>query len=443
VRIEIPAKGARTRHLDYSSLTPEDFESLVGELLVSRGLDVRGRGRGPDDGRDLIATEIRSRSIGPPDRFVTLVQCKHNGSRALAVQDLDSIVDRCAQHGANHYLLVCSGKASAALARMRDDFERQRPGGPSFTIWDGVDLERELLQPEFGPHLARFFEMAMRPPSPSTAGLRSNSCSEAQERLASRFGLHRVVACETPSDYALLSDALGSVAAQYFTDNAPENAVVGVSCGRTVFTMADSLPRFRRRLRVYPISFNVGPTLTGVMSPWATIFRICEQVSGAEGYEIPLPAFLKHLDAETSALQARADIYEQLSRSHEPTIAFYSVGHLEAGSSYDWAADHLRYVVPGFSTADLRSLGACGEINWYPFDESGHIIDHPLVKHGTSLSLAAIKDLASTKLHQMVLIAGGHSKVRPILGALRGGFLNVLISDAATIMEVDGLTSRS
>jgi dihydroxyacetone kinase-like protein len=33
-------------------------------------------------------------------------------------------------------------------------------------------------------------------------------------------------------------------------------------------------------------------------------------------------------------------------------------------------------------------------------------------------------------------VAGGLAKVMPIIGALKGGFINILISDSATAVEV-------
>jgi len=40
------------------------------------------------------------------------------------------------------------------------------------------------------------------------------------------------------------------------------------------------------------------------------------------------------------------------------------------------------------------------------------------------------------KLRNVIGIAGGKSKIRPILGALRGGYIKVLITDEASATEL-------
>jgi len=261
------------------------------------------------------------------------------------------------------------------------------------------------------------------------------------EKISRKYKLKKVLLVSTPQS-AKINESLGFKAAQYFIDNVPEHSVVGVSCGNTIFNMAKSLKEFIRTLEIFPISFNVGPSLVGVLSPYATLFEIRKKNPSAITYDIPIPAFFSNnLDLERRAFLGRKDIANLRERAYNPNAAFYSAGHLGPGSSFERASSHLREIVdPNFDYRILKEKGACGEINWYPYSITGDPIEHPITAHCTSICLEKIKKLANGHNTHIVLVAGGASKIEAILGALRGQYLNVLITDidsAKAVMELE------
>lgn len=152
MKSQISASG----HLDFSEIDNEQLEALVRDLLENMGFQVKGMGRGQDGGMDMVATQC----VGPIGdlKINWLVQCKqYSGSgRSVSIRDLVPIVDLCRQHEAHHYLLVCTTLASSGIISRQREFEKSCTG-PKLMIWDGLELEKRLLEPENLPLVSRYF----------------------------------------------------------------------------------------------------------------------------------------------------------------------------------------------------------------------------------------------------------------------------------------------
>ena len=74
-----------------------------------------------------------------------------------------------------------------------------------------------------------------------------------------------------------------------------------------------------------------------------------------------------------------------------------------------------------------------GEINYQPFDATGRIVDRPelrvLMRRVLSVEGERLQELSRRDDCYVIAVAGGRSKVDAIRGALRGGFINVLVTD--------------
>jgi DNA-binding transcriptional regulator LsrR (DeoR family) len=69
------------------------------------------------------------------------------------------------------------------------------------------------------------------------------------------------------------------------------------------------------------------------------------------------------------------------------------------------------------------------------FDANGVVVDIPLHARRIGIELADLK-----KIPKVIGVAGGVHKVEAILGALRGGFLNVLVTNeiaAIRLLELE------
>lgn len=74
--------------------------------------------------------------------------------------------------------------------------------------------------------------------------------------------------------------------------------------------------------------------------------------------------------------------------------------------------------------AELAQAGAVGDVSAIYFDCAGHVIDSPLTRRVIGVSAEALAAVPN-KLG----IAGGQAKPLPVLGAVRAGLVNILITD--------------
>jgi len=89
--------------IDFKEL-PQDgraFEQLVREILLIYEAHPQWTGQGPDQGRDIVATEELRGPIAHAQRR-WLVQCKHfaHADRSVGRDDVGAVVDDCRQIGA-------------------------------------------------------------------------------------------------------------------------------------------------------------------------------------------------------------------------------------------------------------------------------------------------------------------------------------------------------
>src|SRR5262249_52948885 len=83
--------------------------------------------------------------------------------------------------------------------------------------------------------------------------------------------------------------------------------------------------------------------------------------------------------------------------------------------------------------AELSRLGAIGDICFRYYDAEGAPVKSPLMQRVIGIEPASLR-----KAHRVVGVAGGRRKLRAILAALRGGWINVLITDQRTAASLLG-----
>jgi hypothetical protein len=98
--------------IDFKQIkTGEDFELLCEDLLREMGYTIEASvSRGPDMGRDIIASKTVLDEMGFTEDYRYLVECKHYAKSGKSVQEADigSPVARMSTHNCNRYILITS-----------------------------------------------------------------------------------------------------------------------------------------------------------------------------------------------------------------------------------------------------------------------------------------------------------------------------------------------
>lgn len=149
--------------LDYKELEKDgkEFELLIRELLFTKGYKVYWSGVGADGGRDLLCIEVRT-GFFAPDEKKWLIQCKHNAhsGKSVGINDLDDIIDSCAQHDATGYILACSTQPSSAVVDRLEAITNNPKNLITAICWDYVFIEQTLSCPTLWRIAQRFFPIS-------------------------------------------------------------------------------------------------------------------------------------------------------------------------------------------------------------------------------------------------------------------------------------------
>ena len=246
---------------------------------------------------------------------------------------------------------------------------------------------------------------------------------DLSDRLAKGYQL--VDALVAADDHAEAANgppgAVGQLAAQYLTEVMEEGATVGVTWGRTIDTVADSLV-YVPRLQACEVVQMVGGMLSLELSLQASdvIRRFAEHSCNGIPYLLHAPLIVSDV-ATAEKLRSEVSVARTLAKLKKLDLALVSVG------SWDPPASHLVDVLPEDDRSQLKSLGIIADVGTILFDADGNTVEADFNDRTISATSA---DLRSTKL--VIAVAFGQEKVKAIQAVFRAGFIHTLVTDAPT-----------
>jgi DNA-binding transcriptional regulator LsrR (DeoR family) len=143
---------------------------------------------------------------------------------------------------------------------------------------------------------------------------------------------------------------------------------------------------------------------------------------GAKPVLLQSPAIVGSPEAQR-VLSRDPSVQEASSLFERLDIALVGIGSLEPSLVLTASGNILSREERG----ELQRQGAVGDICFRYFDVDGKPIKSPLMKRVIGIDLPRLR-----ACKRVVGVAGGASKVQAILGALRGGLIDVLITDQRT-----------
>ena len=226
-----------------------------------------------------------------------------------------------------------------------------------------------------------------------------------------------------PADHHLLNARLGLGGAQFMSTHLRPGGSLGVGWGETVSRVIAST------------NFGaVGPvhmvTLTGGVDGYLQTILSSKGEGSAEPEATTATIIPTPIVASTpklaAALKAEPAIQQVLTQACGVDQAIVGVGTPAADATI---------VQMGYLAADdvrqLRDRGVVGDILGQFFDSDGQVVSLPIHDRRIGIELS---ELAS--IPKVVGVAGGLHKAEAILGALRGGFLDVLVTNELVALRL-------
>jgi DNA-binding transcriptional regulator LsrR (DeoR family) len=244
--------------------------------------------------------------------------------------------------------------------------------------------------------------------------------SDLEYELEQKYGLKEaiVVDVDPPYTQSLVSRQLGIAAADYFYRTMRDGDVIGLTWGTTLHYMAAAMhPVESRDMHIAQILGGLGPPESEVHAN--SICSRMAQMLSCKFTIIPSPGIVRSMESK-GAFLADGYVKNALEMIKKVNVAYIGIGAPTPTSVVMKDGS----IISQEELDDLLRKGAVGDIGLRYFDIMGNPIQSDIDERVIGVTLAQIK-----KIKRVVGIAGGPEKYEALLGGLRGGYLNVLITE--------------
>ncbi len=246
-----------------------------------------------------------------------------------------------------------------------------------------------------------------------------------ENALRERFNLHAVNVVTVRNYESQFLKYLGAAGAQIFKKYLSPNSIIGIAWGTTLSALVDEFDINNP----FPVKLV---ELVGAMGARSSeyeghgIITKLAQKMGAEQYFLNAPFLCA--SAETArALMKDAIVKQPLTLAREAQIALMGAGSLRIPSATVYRFGYMSKDL----IEELKQAGAVGNVCGLYYDLDGQDVCTEFCERLVTISEA---DLFSIPIR--IGVVGGPDKAEPILGALRGEYFNVLVTDSITAERV-------
>ncbi len=252
--------------------------------------------------------------------------------------------------------------------------------------------------------------------------------TDLEEQLIARYNLRDAIVVDcVHDDEQIIQRDLGAAAAYYVESTIKPDEVIGLSSwSATLLALVDAMHQIPRKNGVQVVQI-----LGGIGNPAAEIHaarltgRFAKLVHGQATF-LPAPGVVgseatRQVFLEDQYVRGAMALFDRVS------LALVGIGAVEPS---ELLADSGN-IFTAEEQDILRSQGAVGDILLRFFDEDGRAVQTSLDNRVVSMTLEQLH-----RADRAVAVAGGRRKHDAIRGALRGGWINVLITDSFTAQRL-------
>lgn len=249
------------------------------------------------------------------------------------------------------------------------------------------------------------------------------------QSMQHHFGLTSAYVVPTPKPASLLKlqRALGKATALLLEKMLHSGQTLATAWGHTITEVANALSG--KRIDGLTLAQASGCLSTGESFNPMRLATIMGEKLGAKTYHVPVPALVASV-AVKEILLDDPGVRAGLEMARAASVALVGIGRVAYESSIVAAEFFDRTMVD-----DLKAKGAVGDMVCRSFDVYGRPIITDFEDRIISLTLDDIR-----KIKPVIAVGGGIVKANAVLGALRTGCIDILITDeqaARKVMSLD------
>ncbi len=248
---------------------------------------------------------------------------------------------------------------------------------------------------------------------------------ELEEQIKKIFNLKQVFITPSPKDEKDIFNFLGKGIADFLGITLKNNSILGIGWGRTINGAIPFLNQLKQYNNIKIVALTGGQfTRAEVPNPIEIIYTFGRILKGKCYYPL-IPAVLP--DSKTKESLISGDFHgEWYDLINKTDIAIAGIGVVTPDANL-----FQQYEEGPQDAIELMNKGAIGDIVNEFFDVEGNIVKHKISRRIFTIGVDKLKRIPIS-----VGVAGGKEKIKPILGALRGKFINTLITDENTAKEL-------
>ncbi|MBD8044532.1 DNA-binding transcriptional regulator [Arthrobacter sp. Sa2BUA2] len=238
---------------------------------------------------------------------------------------------------------------------------------------------------------------------------------ESSLKLQRRYGLKRAVVVRTPTDASeAVQEELGKVGADLLTELAAPEDVIGMTAGRTLGRLADSLDSLPG-CEVVQLAGVAGP----VQATGVEVIRRVAEAARSRGWTLYAPIVASDPEA-AAAIRRQHDVQQTMGQYSKVTLALVAIG--------SWApADSQFFDNPAITAEDHAALldsGVQADIGSILIDREGKVVNDIQAR------CVAIDDGELRRIPEVIGVAGGALKHDAVRAALKSGLIDSLVTDS-------------
>ncbi|WP_192810253.1 sugar-binding transcriptional regulator [Actinomadura rudentiformis] len=259
--------------------------------------------------------------------------------------------------------------------------------------------------------------------------------TDLEEAVQTRYGLRDMAIVDVEGEGEEVLPALGAATAVYLETTLMEGDRVGISSwSATLLATVEAMrskPGGRFLEQVVQLVGGVGDPKVQVQA--TRLMGRLADITGAEPIFISAPGVVGNRAAR-DAIVADPKVADVIASWDRLTVALVGIGSLEPSPLLRQSGN----IFSAEEQEELRRLGGVGDISLHFFDEDGTLLNTDLDERVIGIAPDTFRGIP-----RRIGVAGGHRKYAAIRAALRGGWIDVLITDLGVARRLADEPDRS
>ncbi|MCF7943273.1 MAG: hypothetical protein K9L21_02445 [Spirochaetia bacterium] len=245
-----------------------------------------------------------------------------------------------------------------------------------------------------------------------------------EEKISKEYGVHSVLVLKNPeSDLSAMRDHVARSAAFILSTAPPSNLTIGIGIGRTIGQLVKYLTPMKTQ-NTHIVQLMGGLADVTKENPFSIIQETCQKLDAAGTY------IANYATAESK--EARYRFFNNFETGKvvfdlwsKCDMAIFGVGAIESGTLLSPS------LVKSSERDYLKTMHSIGDILGHCFTIDGKFVSSALEDRLVSIPIEILM-----KIPRRLAVVLGTYKVKAIIGSLKSGTINELITDDITAAEL-------